>query len=74
LGEMPSFSAISLTVKNSLPFTTITQYIGRFGKNVNKYTRRLENTKQMFSKIYKKLKKLYLLGIYALDIYYTLRV
>jgi hypothetical protein len=39
---MPSFSAISLTVKNSFPFTSITQFIGRYAGAHNKYTRRVE--------------------------------
>jgi hypothetical protein len=58
LADIPIFSAISLTVKNSLPFTIITLFIGGYIGKHNKYTRKVEISKQIFTKRRRKFEKI----------------
>jgi hypothetical protein len=71
-GEIPNSSAISFTVKNSFPFISISQIIGIFAKNYNKYTHELElldicivniQKKYFTWRVYLLLTLLYLVGI-----------
>jgi hypothetical protein len=69
-GEIPSSLAISLTVKNSFPLTSITQFIGRESGKHDKYTQKVEMIDKCLVKIIGKSKEKYLSGINIIDVMY----
>ena len=66
LVDIPILSAISFTVKNSLPFISIFYCIGKYWE---KYTQKVEILYSRLGKFNKKIKKICLEGIIYIDKY-----
>ena len=73
-GEIPSFSAISLTVKNSFPFTIITHIIGFFIDKYSNYTQKVQLLNRRVAENGKKNQKIYTRGRFVLTQLYPLGI